>query len=136
MASGIYDAFKTDVLEKQVDVGDGGDTLKVALYDNSHSFTASDTVYTTTNELATSGGYTQGGATLADQAVSISASTAKLDATDTAWASATFTAYHAVIYDSTNTNSLICNIDFGGAQTVADGTFTIQWHADGILTLA
>jgi len=34
------------------------------------------------------------------------------------------------------TDDLICSIDFGGAQTVTAGTFTIQWHADGIITLA
>ena len=134
-ASGIYNCFKSDLMEKQVDIGDGGDTIKVALYDDSHAFTATDTAYTTTNELATAGGYTQGGATLAGQTVTTAATT-KWDATDTAWTSATFTAYHAVIYDSTNTSSLICSIDFGGAKTVSAGTFTILWDDDGILTLS
>jgi hypothetical protein len=135
MASGIYNCFKGDCFEKQVNLGTGGDTIKVALYDNSHAFTATDTVYTSTNELATAGGYTQGGATLANQSVTTGATT-KFDGDDTAWTTATFTAYHAVIYDSTNTSSLICSIDFGGAKTVASGTFTISWNAAGIITLA
>jgi len=105
------------------------------LYDDSHAFTATDTVYTSTNELATTGGYTQDDKALAGQAVTTAATT-KWDATDTAWTAATFTAYHAVIYDVTNTNSLICSIDFGAAKTVSSGTFTIQWNADGIITLA
>jgi hypothetical protein len=135
MASGIYNCFKGDLMEKQVDIGDGGDTIKVALYDNNHAFTATDTVYTATNELATAGGYTRDDKALAGQAVTEGATT-KWDATDTAWTSATFTAYHAVIYDVTNTKSLICSIDFGGAKTVSSGTFTIIWDSDGIITLA
>jgi len=133
MASGIYSRFKANLMNKVVDLE--ADTIKVALYDNSHSFTATDTDYTTTNELATTGGYTQGGATLAGKAVT-EASTTKWDATDLDWTSATFTAYHAVIYDSTAGNDLICSIDFGGAKTVASGTFTIQWDSAGIITLA
>lgn len=133
MASGIYNRFKANLFNGVVDLE--GDTIKVALYDNSHSFTAGDTDYTTTNELATAGGYTQGGATLGSKAVT-EAATTKWDAADTEWTSATFTTYHAVIYDSTAGNDLICSIDFGGAQTVASGTFTIEWNSDGILSLA
>ncbi len=133
MASGIYNRFKANLMNKVVDLE--ADTIKVTLYDNSHSFTATDTDYTTDNELATTGGYTQAGATLASKAVT-EAATTKWDAADTAWTSATFTAYHAVIYGSGGTNDLIASIDFGGAKTVAAGTFTIQWDSSGIITLA
>jgi hypothetical protein len=133
MASGIYSRFKANLMNKVVDLE--ADTIKVALYDNTHAFAAADTDYTTDNELATAGGYTQAGATLAGTAVT-EAATTKWDGTDTAWTTATFTAYHAVIYDSTAGNDLICSIDFGGAKTVAAGTFTIQWDAAGIITLA
>ncbi len=134
MASGIYNRFKANIFNKIVDLE--GDTINVSLYDNSHSFTATDTVYTTTNELATAGGYTQGGVALASKAVT-EAATTKWDAADSTWTSATFSAYHAVIWDDTvGTDDLICSIDFGGEQKVTAGTFTIQWHADGIITLA
>jgi hypothetical protein len=133
MASGIYNRFKANLMNKEVDLE--ADTIKIALYDNSHSFTATDHTYSTTNELATAGGYTQGGATLAGKAVT-EGSTTKWDATDASWTSATFTAYHAVIYDSTASDSLICSIDFGGAQSVVAATFTIQFDANGIITLA
>jgi len=134
MASGIYNRFKANLMNKIVDLE--ADTIKVSLYDNSHAFAAGDTVYTTTNELATAGGYTQGGAALAGKAVT-EAATTKWDATDLAWTSATFTAYHAVIWDDTvGTDDLICSIDFGGAKTVTAGTFTLQWDAAGIITLA
>ena len=133
MASGIYNRFKSNLMNKVVDLE--ADTIKISLYDNSHSFTATDTDYTTTNELATTGGYTQGGSTLANAAVT-EAATTKWDADDVAWTTATFTAYHAVIWDSTAGNDLIASIDFGGAKTVAAGTFTIQFDASGIITLA
>ena len=41
-----------------------GNTFKLALYDNSASFTAATTAYTATNEVANSGTYTAGGGTL------------------------------------------------------------------------
>lgn len=132
MASGIYSRFKANLMNKVVDLE--GDTIKVTLYDTNHSFTASDTDYTTDNELATTGGYTQGGMTLTTKAVT-EAATTKWDADDVAWTSATFSAFHAVIYDSTASNDLIASIDFGGEKAVAAGTFTIQWDANGIITL-
>jgi hypothetical protein len=135
MASGIYDVFKVDLMDASVNIASGGDTLQCALYDNSHSFTAGDTIYTVTNEISGTG-YVAGGETMTGQTVSLAANTATFDATDTAWTTATFTCYHAVIYDSTNTNSLIANIDFGGAQSVTAGTFTIVWNVLGIITLA
>ena len=133
MASGIYNRFKANLMNKVVDLE--ADTINVSLYDNSHAFTATDTDYTTTNELATAGGYTQGGSALASKAVT-EAATTKWDATDHAWTSATFTAYFAVIWDSTAGNDLICTIDFGGAKAVSAGTFTIIWDTAGIVTLA
>lgn len=136
MASGIYNRFKANLMNKVIDLE--ADTIKCMLLDDSHAFNAAHTVIgdVNANELAAAGGYSTGGATLAGKGVT-EAATTKWDATDTAWADATFTAYHAVLWDDTiATDDLICSIDFGGAKTVAAGTFTIQWHADGIITLA
>ena len=133
MASGIYNRFKANLMNKVVDLE--ADTINVSLYNSSHSFTAADTDYTTTNELATAGGYTQGGQALASKAVTEGATT-KWDAADPEWTSATFTAAHAVIWDATAGNDLICSIDFGGDQSVVAGTFKIQFHANGIISLA
>ena len=108
---------------------------KRQLYDATHDFTASQTAYSTTNELAAAGEYTQGGYTLTDCTVA-SGATTSWDAEDAAWAGATFTAYGALIYDSTVADNPIATIDFGGAKTVAAGTFTIEWNASGIITLA
>jgi len=136
MSSGIYDRFKANLMNKEIDLE--ADTIKVILLDDSHAFTSTHNVIgdVDANELPTAGGYTQKTKELAGKAVTQGATT-KWDATDTAWASATFTAYHAVLYDDTvGTDDLICSIDFGGAKTVAAGTFTIQWHGDGIASLA
>ncbi len=135
MASGIYNRFKANVFNKIVDLD--ADVIKVSLMDNLHAFTATNNVIgdVSANELPTAGGYTAGGATLASAAVTQSGTT-KFDGADTAWTSATFSAYHAVLWDDTvATDDLICSFDFGGIKTVTAGTFTIQWHANGIITL-
>jgi len=138
MASGVYNQFKTEIMNKEIDLV--ADTVKVALLDNSHSFDQTAVGWATpdANELAGSGGYSTGGAALASKAVTQESTHGKFDAADTAWTSATFTAYHAVIYDDTPSSPadpLICSIDFSGAQSVSSGTFTIQWAAGGILTI-
>jgi len=134
----IYNIFKKSLFEGNVDLSEDSpsDVIKVALLDNSHSFTATDDDWTdvSANELVNGNGYTTGGKTLAGKAVT-QAATTKFDATDVAWTSATFTAYHAVIYNET-TGELIASIDFGGAKTVAAGTFTISWNASGVITMA
>ena len=134
MASGIYNRLKANLMNKEVDLE--ADTIKVMLLDNSHSFSATDNVIgdVSTNEVSGTG-YTAGGATLAGKAVT-QAATTKWDGTDSTWTTATFSAWHAVIYDTSVTDNLICSIDFGGEQQVTAGTFTIQWHTDGIITLA
>lgn len=135
MASGIYNRFKANLMNKELDLE--ADTIKVALLDSDHAFTATHNQWSevSTNDISGTG-YTTGGTTLAGKAVT-QAATTKWDATDVSWTTASFTAAHAVIYDDTTTNDdLIASIDFGGDQTVTAGTFTIQWHADGIITLA
>ena len=134
MASGIYNRFKANLMNKIVDLE--ADTIQVALLDNSHTFSAAHNVWTDVSANEISGtGYTANGEVLAGAAVT-QAATTKFDGTDTAWTTATFTAYHAVLWDNTvATDDLICSFDFGGAKTVTAGTFTIQWHANGIITL-
>lgn len=132
MASGIYNRFKANLMNKVVDLE--ADVINVALFNNSKSFVAGNTVYSNTNELPSSGGYTQGGQALDNKAVT-EAATTKWDADDEAWTSATFTAYFAQLYDATAADNVIALIDFGGAQAVVSGTFTIQWDAAGIITI-
>ena len=68
--------------------------------------------------------------------------TLKLDSDDTVSASGTTTitnAYGCLVYDDAATTVVdqgFCYISFTSGQTVSLGTFTIQWHANGILTIA
>jgi hypothetical protein len=91
------------------------------------------------NEVAASGTYSAGGATL-----TITGSTddtddeGVFDATDVSFTSATITARYAVVYKSTGvdaTSPIIAVIDFGSNQTSTAGTFAITFASEGILNL-
>jgi hypothetical protein len=103
-----------------------GNTFKLALYDNSASFTAATTAYTATNEVANSGTYSAGGGTLTNVTPVSSGTTAFTDFADLSFTSATITAFGALIYNDTAAgNPAVCVLDFGGAKTSTNGTFTI-----------
>ena len=103
-----------------------GNTFKLALYDNSASFTAATTAYTVTNEVANSGTYAAGGGTLTNVTPTSSGTTAFTDFADLSFTSATITAFGALIYnDSAAGDPTVCVLDFGGAKTSTVGTFTI-----------
>jgi len=106
--------------------------FKIALYDNSATLTAATTAYTSSGELAASGGYSTGGATLANNIQPASTGTTAFWSwtVNPSWGSATFTAYGALIYNSTNSNRAVAVLDFGGAKTVSAGTFTIVLPAN------
>lgn len=107
-----------------------GDTFKLALYDNSASFTAATTAYTATNEVANSGSYAAGGGTLTNVTPTSSGTTAFTDFADLSFTSATITAYGALIYNDTAAgNPSVVVLDFGGAKTSTAGTFTIIFPA-------
>ena len=108
-----------------------GNVFKLALYNNSASFTAATTAYTTSNEVAASGTYAAGGGSLTNVTPTTSGTTAFTDFADLSFTSATITAYGALIYNTTPTSGLgltnptVCVLDFGGAKTSTSGTFTI-----------
>jgi hypothetical protein len=103
-----------------------GDTFKLALYDNSASFTAATTAYTVTNEVANSGTYSAGGGTLTNVTPTSTGTTAFTDFADLSFTSATITAFGALIYNDTAAGDpTVCVLDFGGAKTSTAGTFTI-----------
>lgn len=103
-----------------------GSTFKLAMYDNSASFTAATTAYTATNEVSASGSYSAGGGALTNITPTSSGTTAFTDFNDLSFTSATITAYGAMIYNSSAAgNPAVCILDFGGAKTSTNGTFTI-----------
>jgi hypothetical protein len=103
-----------------------GNTFKLALYDNSASFTAATTTYTATNEVANSGSYAAGGGALTNVTPTSTGTTAFTDFADLSFTSATITAFGALIYNDTAAGDpSVCVLDFGGAKTSTSGTFTI-----------
>ena len=103
-----------------------GNTFKLALYDNSASFTAATTAYTASNEVTASGTYAAGGGTLTNVTPTSTGTTAFTDFADLSFTSATITAFGALIYNDTAAGDpSVCVLDFGGAKTSTSGTFTI-----------
>ncbi len=120
-------SFKVELMKALHNFTTGtGNTFKLALYDNSASFTAATTAYTATNEVANSGTYSAGGGTLTNVTPTSSGTTAFTDFADLSFTSATITAFGALIYnDSAAGDPAVCVLDFGGAKTSTNGTFTI-----------
>ena len=128
-------SFKQQILEAVHDFrATGGDTFKLALYDNNAAFTAATTAYTASDEVGNSGSYAAGGGSLTNIDPTTSSTTAYTDFADLSFTSATITAYGALIYNSTPThtytNPTVCVLDFSGAKTSTNGTFTIIFPTD------
>ena len=103
-----------------------GDTFKLALYDNSASFTAATTAYTVTNEVGNSGSYTAGGRALTNVTPTTSGTTAFTDFDDLTFTSATITARGALIYNDTAAGDpTVAVLDFGADKTSTAGDFQI-----------
>lgn len=117
-----------------------GDTYKVMLC-TAATFTASDSTLAgiTKTEHASGNGYTTGGATLANVAVStVTTNDAKFDADDVTWTASggSITASYAILYNDTDANDPpVAFIDFGGSESAGDTTqFKLVWNASGIFT--
>ena len=103
----------------------GGSTFKLAMYDNSASFTAATTAYTVTNEVSGTG-YSAGGGTLTRVDPTTSGTTAFTDFADLTFSTATVTARGALIYnDSAAGDPSVVVLDFGSDKTSTAGDFTI-----------
>ena len=119
-------SFKQELLEGVHDFQSGGNTFKLALYDNNASFTAATTAYTATNEVGDSGTYAAGGGTLTNVNPTTSGTTAFTDFADLSFTSATITARGALIYNDTAAGDpTVVVLDFGSDKTSTSGTFTI-----------
>jgi hypothetical protein len=118
-------SFKKELLEGLHDFNaSGGDTYKLALYDNTATLDASTTVYTTTGEISGTG-YSAGGSALTNVDPTSSGTTGFCDFDDLTFSTATITARGALIYNSTNGNRAVVVLDFGSDKTSTAGDFTI-----------
>lgn len=107
------------------------------------TFNAADTTLAgiTKTEVAAANGYTAGGATLANVAVTtVTTNDAKFDADDVIWTAAggNITASYGILYNDTDANDApVAFVDFDGSKTAGTGTdFRVIWNADGIVTFA
>ena len=137
----LYGNLFETVFRGEIDWDD--DTIKVALTSAAYSVDqdAHDYFDDITNERIGDTGYTAGGETLASKTSTYTAgtNTFALDAANTLWTTSTITARIAVVYDaspaSDATRPLICYQDAGVDIATTAGTFTIQWHSDGIVKI-
>jgi hypothetical protein len=126
-------SFKQELLQAKHDfTASTGHTFKIALYDNSASFTAATTDYTATNEVSASGSYSAGGGALTNVTPTTSGTTAFADFADITFTSATITARGALIYNTTTgggsgTTEAVAVLDFGADKTSTAGDFQIAF---------
>ncbi len=107
-------------------------TIKIALFTSSLSITSASTLYSgLSNEVASGGGYTTGGNTIASLAWSGTTSP-KITGTIPSWTSASFTFRFAVIYDNA-TSKIMEYVDMGADQTVVAGTLALAFDTNGML---
>ena len=123
-------SFKKELLEGKHDFTNGQDVYKLALYDNSASFTAATTAYTSSNEVSNSGSYTAGGGALTNVTPTTSGTTALTDFADKTYTSATITARGALIYNTqagggSGTTNTVVVLDFGSDKSSTSGDFQI-----------
>jgi hypothetical protein len=118
MANIVPFAFKGELASGTHNFSSGGDSFKIALY-TANPYTTSSTVFTSTSEVSSAGSsnYPSGGKALTSQTVTATTATTAIDFADTTFASATFTAAFAAIYNTSASNKLCVVLDFGGDKT-------------------
>ena len=106
------------------------DTFKIAVYTSAATLGPDTTVYTSSNEV-TSTGYTAGGQTLTGVIVSSANGVAFITFNNVTWSNVTFTARGALIYNSSKGNKSVAVYNFGVDQTAgALNVFNIAMPAD------
>ena len=125
-------SFKVQLLQAVHNFGPTTpNTFKIALYTAAADINAITTIYTTSGELPSTGGYSAGGNTLVISVSptfgnnSASVPTAFISFQNSSWANATFTCRAALIYNSTQGNKSVAVLDFGADKTVNNDTFTV-----------
>jgi hypothetical protein len=140
MANIIPFSFRGELFSGTHNFANGGDAFKIALY-TSNPYSTSSTVALTTNEVSSAGSSNYERKALASQAVASSTAVASVDFADSTWASATFTAAFAAIYNDDKSDKLCVVLDFGGNKTATYGTFTVSYPdpstpANAIISMA
>ena len=126
----ITNSFKKEVLEGKHDFSQTtGSDFKLAMYTSAATLGTGTTSYTTGSEVSSPAGYTAGGKALVNTGTSVSSNTAITDYADLSFTGVTLTARGALIYNTSNSDTAVAVLDFGGDKTATSGTFTIQFPA-------
>jgi hypothetical protein len=126
----ICNSFKKELLEAKHDfTASTGSKFKLAMYTSAATLGKSTTAYAATNEVSSPAGYSAGGKALINTGTSVASDVAITDFTDLSFTNVTLTARGALIYNTSNSNSAVAVLDFGGDKTATAGTFTIQFPA-------
>ena len=125
-------SFKPEILGGIHDLDT--DAIFIALYTSSATLGAATTAYTTSNEVATGGGYTAGGIQLTSPVITLDGTTGICDFADATWPAATITARGALIYNSSKSNKAFAVLDFGSDKISTAGAFTVVMPAAAAAT--
>ena len=128
-------SFKKELMEAKHNFTAASDVFKLALYDNSASFTAATTAYTSSNEISGTN-YTAKGQFLTSVTPTTSSTTALTDFADEVFSNVTISGVRgALIYNEAATSDpSVCVLDFGGDKSASSGDFTIVFPAAGAST--
>jgi hypothetical protein len=119
-------SFKVQILNGQHNFS--ANTFKLALFTSSATLNENTTVYSATNEVASTGNYSAGGNTLSVSVTPTNTgNVAFISFSNSSWANATITANGALIYNSNLSNAAVCVLAFGGDKTSTNGTFAVNF---------
>jgi hypothetical protein len=130
ITAALCNSYKQEILQG---IHLSADTYNIALFTSAATLSKATTAYASTNEVANGSGYATGGIAMSGFTVSISGDTAYIDWTvDPSWASATFSADGALIYNTSRSNKAVAVLSFGGTITATNGTFLVTLPAAGV----
>jgi|TARA_R110001583_G_scaffold16836_1_gene68796 hypothetical protein len=119
-------SFKKELMTATHNFTAASDQFKIALYDNSASFTAATTAYTSSNEI-TGTNYTAKGQFLTSVTPTTTGTTALTDFSDEVFSNVTISSVRgALIYnEAASGDPSVCVLDFGADKGATSGDFTI-----------
>ena len=120
-------SFKKELLEGTHNFG--SHEFRIALYTNAATLNADTTVYSTDNEVSGTG-YDAGTKVIAASTVASGDGVGFVNFSDATWASSSFTARGALIYNATQGNKAVMVLDFGDDKTSNNSTFTVGMPAN------
>jgi hypothetical protein len=124
ITTGLCFSFKKELFEAIHDFNT--DVFKAALYTSSANISPATTVYTSSGELPTGGGYTAGGLTLTGATVSLANGIAFVDFDNAVWNAANFTVNGILVYNSSKADRAVFVQNFGSVQ-VSTGNFVYRF---------